>query len=88
MRTSGEVPSIRHVSASEREAAYVIDGLMQNEVIKSDIHSTDTHGYTECIFAATHLIDTAFAPRLKKVGKQTLSSFSSKPSWFLNASKY
>lgn len=66
------------ISASEREAAYVIDGLMQNEVIKSDIHSTDTHGYTECIFAATHLIDTAFAPRLKKVGKQTLSSFSSK----------
>lgn len=66
------------ISASEREAAYVIDGLMQNEVIKSDIHSTDTHGYTESIFAATHLIDTAFAPRLKKVGKQTLSSFSSK----------
>ncbi len=66
------------ISASEREAAYVIDGLMQNEVIKSDVHSTDTHGYTESIFAATHLIDTAFAPRLKKVGKQTLSSFSSK----------
>ena len=66
------------ISASEREAAYVIDGLMQNEVIKSDIHSTDTHGYTECIFAATHLIDTAFAPRLKKVGEQTLSSFSSR----------
>jgi TnpA family transposase len=66
------------ISASEREAAYVIDGLMQNEVIKSDIHSTDTHGYTESIFAATHLIDTAFAPRLKKVGKQTLSSFSSR----------
>ena len=31
------------ISASEREAAYVIDGLMQNEVVKSDIHSTDTH---------------------------------------------
>jgi Tn3 transposase DDE domain len=34
------------ISASEREAAYVIDGLMHNDVIKSDIHSTDTHGYT------------------------------------------
>jgi TnpA family transposase len=66
------------ISASEREAAYVIDGLMQNDVIKSDIHSTDTHGFTEAIFSATHLIDTAFAPRLKKFGKQTLSSFSSK----------
>ncbi len=66
------------ISSSEREAAYVIDGLMQNDVIKSDIHSTDTHGFTESIFAATHLIGTAFAPRIKKVGKQTLSSFSSK----------
>ncbi len=66
------------ISSSEREAAFVIDGLMQNDVIKSDIHSTDTHGFTESIFAATHLIDTAFAPRIKKIGKQTLSSFSSK----------
>ena len=29
-------------SASERESAYVVDGLMRNDVIKSDIHSTDT----------------------------------------------
>jgi len=66
------------ISASEREAAYVIDGLMQNEVIKSDIHSTDTHGSTEVIFAATHLIDTAFAPRIKRIGRQQLYGFSSK----------
>ncbi len=66
------------ISASEREAAYVIDGLMQNEVVKSDIHSTDTHGFSEAIFAATHLIDTAFAPRIKKMGNQRLYGFSSK----------
>ncbi len=66
------------ISASEREAAYVIDGLMQNEVVKSDIHSTDSHGFSEAIFAATHLIDTAFAPRIKKMGSQRLYSFSSK----------
>lgn len=66
------------ISASEREAAYVIDGLMHNEVVKNDIHSTDTHGFTESIFAATHLIDTAFAPRIKKVGRQQLYGFSSK----------
>src|SRR5262249_11018324 len=34
------------ISASEREAAYVIDGLMHNDVIKSDMHSTDSHGFT------------------------------------------
>jgi hypothetical protein len=27
-------------SAADRESAYVIDGLMHNEVVKSDIHST------------------------------------------------
>jgi len=66
------------ISASEREAAYVIDGLIQNDVVKSDIHSTDTHGFTEAIFTATHMIDTAFAPRIKKMGSQQLYSFSSK----------
>jgi TnpA family transposase len=65
------------ISSSEREAAYVIDGLMQNEVIKSDIHSTDTHGFTETVFAATHLIGTAFAPRFKKIGSQNIYSFAS-----------
>lgn len=69
------------ISASDREAAYVIDGLMQNEVVKSDIHSTDTHGFTESIFAATHMIDTAFAPRFKKIGDQKLYGFSSKPTY-------
>ena len=42
-------------SAAERESAYVIDGLMHNEVVKSDIHSTDAFGYTEAIFTASHL---------------------------------
>jgi hypothetical protein len=40
-------------SAADRESAYVIDGLMHNEVVKSDIHSTDAFGYTEAIFATT-----------------------------------
>lgn len=65
------------VSASEREAAYVIDGLMQNDVIKSDIHSTDTHGFTETVFAVTHFINTTFAPRIKRIARQKLYGFSS-----------
>lgn len=66
------------ISASDREAAFVIDGLMQNDVPEQRIHSTDTHGYTETIFAATHLIGTAFAPRFRKVGHQTIYDFSTK----------
>lgn len=63
------------ISSSEREAAYVIDGLLHNEEIKSNIHSTDTHGFTESIFGATHLLSTTFAPRIKKIKDQTLYSF-------------
>lgn len=64
-------------SASERESAYVIDGLMHNDVIKSDIHSTDTHGYSEAIFAVTHLLGVSYAPRIKNLKKQTLYNFKS-----------
>jgi TnpA family transposase len=69
------------ISASEREAAYVIDGLLQNEVIKSTIHSTDTHGFMETIFAASHLIGTAFAPRIKNIGDQKIYGFSTKETY-------
>ena len=63
------------ISAADRESAYVIDGLMCNDVVKSDIHSTDSHGYTEAIFGITHLLGFSFAPRIKGVGKQTLYIF-------------
>ena len=63
------------ISAAEREAAYVIDGLMYNDVVKSDIHSTDTHGYSEMIFGATHLLGFMFAPRIKGLGRQHLYTF-------------
>jgi TnpA family transposase len=63
------------ISASEREAAYVIDGLMHNDVIKSDIHSTDTHGYSEIIFGALHLLGFSFAPRIKTLTHQQLYGF-------------
>lgn len=62
-------------SSAEREAAYVIDGLWHNDVVKSDVHSTSTHGYSEIIFAVTHLLGFAFAPRIKRLDKQRLYSF-------------
>ena len=66
------------ISSAEREAAYVIDGLMYNEVVKSDIHSTDTHGYSEVVFGATYLLGFEFAPRIKGLSKQKLASFKTK----------
>jgi TnpA family transposase len=65
------------INPAEREAAYVIDGLMHNDVVQSDIHSTDTHGYSEMIFAVTHLLGISFAPRIRSFEKQHLYSLGS-----------
>lgn len=63
------------LNCSEREAAYVIDGLMHNDVVKSDIHSTDSHGYSEIVFGALHLLGFSFAPRIKNLKDQQLYGF-------------
>jgi len=60
------------INVNERESGYVIDGLMHNDVIKSDIHSTDTHGFSEVIFGITHLLGFSFAPRIKNFKNQQL----------------
>ena len=79
------------ISAADRESAFVIDGLMCNDVVQSDIHSTDTHGYTEAVFGLTHLLGFSFAPRIKGIGKQTLYIFKPKnqadPSWVIGPDK-
>jgi len=38
-------------SAAEPESHYVLDGLTHNEVIIPNAHSTDTHGFSEPVFA-------------------------------------
>lgn len=63
------------ISSADSEAPYVIDLLMHNEVVKSDLHSTDTGGYTEILFGAISLLGISFAPRIKNFGRQQLYSF-------------
>ena len=63
------------INVNERESGYVIDGLLLNETVKSDIHSTDTHGFSEIIFGMTHLLGISFAPRIKNFKHQHLYSF-------------
>ncbi|MDH5217179.1 MAG: Tn3 family transposase, partial [Gammaproteobacteria bacterium] len=68
-------------SASDREATYVIDGLMHNEAFKEQTHSTDTHGFSSQIFAAAHFIGVDFAPRLKNLARQRIYGFSAKKTY-------
>jgi len=69
------------ITAAEWESHYAIDGLMFNDVVKSNIHSTDTHGYSEVIFATMHLLGFSFAPRIKDFQKQRLYTFETRRSY-------
>ena len=62
-------------SSSEREAPYLVDGLLHNDVVESTIHSTDTHGFTEVNFALTAFIAVEFAPRIQSFQDQQLYAF-------------
>ena len=81
-------------SAAERESAYVIDGLMHNDVVQSDIHSTDEHGFNEAIFCVTHLLGLSYAPRFKNLKKQNLYHFRGRgranraAGWMIAPAKY
>ncbi len=48
---------------------------MHNDVVKSDIHSTDTHGYSEVVFGTLHWLGFSFAPRIKNLKRQQLYAF-------------
>lgn len=63
------------INTTEREAIYVVDGLLHNEAIRSTTHSTDTHGYTEAVFGLMDILGFGFAPRIAKLHRQQLYSF-------------
>jgi hypothetical protein len=45
---------------------------MHNDVVQSDIHSTDAFGYSEAIFATSYLLGFSYAPRFKNLKRQRL----------------
>ena len=65
--------STQVISCSPREALYVLDGLLNNNtILKVREHTTDTHGYTEIIFALCHLLGFYFMPRIRDLKDQQL----------------
>lgn len=63
------------ITSAEREAPYVLDGLLHNPVIQSTFHVTDTHGYSEAIFGIMDLLGFGFAPNIAKLYEQRLYCF-------------
>lgn len=67
------VYSTKIISCSPREALYVLDGLLENDtILQITKHTTDTHGYTEIIFALCHLLGYYFMPRIRDIKDQQL----------------
>ncbi|MEM1119177.1 MAG: Tn3 family transposase [Bacteroidota bacterium] len=61
------------ISCGPREALYVLDGLLENNsILKMKAHTTDTHGFTEVIFALCHLLGYYFMPRIRDLKDQQL----------------
>lgn len=59
-----------------RDSNHVLDGLLYHETeLKIYDHSTDTAGYTEQMFALTHLLGFNFKPRIKNLRHQQLYAF-------------
>ena len=65
--------STKVISCNPREALYVLDGLLENNtILQIREHTTDTHGYTEIIFALCHLLGFYFMPRIRDLKDQQL----------------
>lgn len=53
----------------------MIDGKMHNNVVDPNMHSTDTGGVTEPVFAGMHFLNVFFAPRIKDIDTRQRYSF-------------
>lgn len=64
------------ISCGQREAPYVLNGLLENDSeLAPRRHHTDTGGYTDHLFALCFLLGFSFMPRLKALHKRRLFKF-------------
>ena len=58
----------RAINTTVRDATYVLDGLLYHES-ELDIaeHHSDTEGFTDQVFGATHVLGYRFAPRIRNM---------------------
>ena len=63
------------IRTTVRDATYALDGILDNRSqLPIRIHSTDTAGYSDIIFALFDLLGLQFAPRLAGLPDTRLSA--------------
>ncbi|QKG55071.1 Tn3 family transposase [Hymenobacter sp. BRD67] len=61
------------IASTVRDATYVLDEVLGNETELPLLeHTTDTHGYTDLVFALFDLLGLRFSPRLRDLKDQRL----------------
>jgi TnpA family transposase len=61
------------ISCAEREALYVLDGLLENDTeLPIRTHIVDTYGCTDQVFGLCYLLGFTFMPRLKNLASRRL----------------
>lgn len=61
-------------NAADRESPYVLDVMLYNEVLQTDAHATDMHGFSEPNFALSGLYGLQLRPRFVTIHTQQLFS--------------
>ena len=65
--------STKVISGNPREALYGLDGWLENNtLLKIREHTTDTHGYTDIVFALGYLLGFYVMPRIRDLKDQQL----------------
>lgn len=72
MITDNYLPtSSKLIAANDREAIYVLDLVKHNSVVQSQIHSTDTHGISNAVYAIIPFFHSQAAPRDVSISSQS-----------------
>lgn len=65
------------IHTNSRDATHVLDGLLNNDTdLNIEEHYTDTAGYTDQVFALTHILGFKFAPRIRNLSDIKLFTLS------------
>jgi TnpA family transposase len=64
---------VQVISTTARQAPFMINGLLYHESeLEIAVHHTDSHGYTDQIFGAAHILGYRFEPRIADLGHKRL----------------
>ncbi len=77
------------ITSTERDATYVLDEILANETDLEILeHATDTHGYTDLLFAFFNLVNKKLISRFRDLKGQRLCKIKSSASNEYNELEY